>query len=372
MGDARLREIDALLSAGGLDRSRPLRVQPESHAGQPSSGRGVSTPEGRRKQRPERRKNVRRKNVLQNDTRQAEPVVLRIPEWSQYPWLAHGFSTRTGGVSRAYSGGSGRGELNLGQTPSDSPQNVLQNRDIYMRALLGGSNRLSDGQATRARLALLRQIHSGLILAWRSEKRETQDAPGKTPAGDGWITAEPNVMLGIQTADCLPILVADTRQRVVAAFHAGWRGTLARIAERGVGRMRAEFGSHPEDLTAAVGPGIGSCCYAVGEEVRMEFDSQFAYAPDLFREVFDLDPIRRKYPMLFLTARAPGHSDLGPEIHLDLAEANRRQLLDAGVRPEAVHVAGFCTACHPDRFFSHRAERGFTGRMINAIGVRKE
>lgn len=197
-------------------------------------------------------------------------------------------------------------------------------------------------------------------------------SPDELPLqGDGLIVAEPGLLAGIQTADCLPVLVADGRQRVVAAFHAGWRGTLARIAERGLGRMRAEFGSRPEDLTAAIGPGIGACCYAVGEGVRTEFESQFSYAAALFREMFDLDPIKQKYPMLFLTARAPGHSNLGPSTHLDLTEANRRQLLDAGVMPSRVHMVGGCTACNTGQFFSHRAEHGFTGRMLSVIGVRE-
>lgn len=134
--------------------------------------------------------------------------------------------------------------------------------------------------------------------------------------------------------------------------------------------MQAEFSSRPADLTAAIGPGIGRCCYSVGEEVRMEFRSQFRYADELFQEVFDLDPIKEKYPMLFLTARAPGHSNLGPSLHLDLVEANRRQLLDAGLAPETIHSLNLCTACDTKHFFSHRAEHGFTGRMVSAIGVR--
>lgn len=101
----------------------------------------------------------------------------------------------------------------------------------------------------------------------------------------------------------------------------------------------------------------------------MEFTSQFAYADALFEEVFDLDPIKQKYPMLFLTARAPGHSNLGPSIHLNLGEANRRQLLDAGIDSKNIYSLGLCTACDTKRFFSHRAEQGFTGRMLSAIGV---
>ena len=193
--------------------------------------------------------------------------------------------------------------------------------------------------------------------------------------GDGMMTNLPGVFLGIQTADCVPVLVADVRHRAVAAFHAGWRGTLARIVQRGIGTMRLRYGSRPQDLLAVVGPSIGPCCYAVGEEVRYEFESQFAYAPQLFSEVYDSDPVRDKYPLLFLTARAPGHCNIGPQIHLDLWEANRRQLLDAGIPAKRITVIGECTACAGlgtaagRKYFSHRAESGFTGRMMAVVGM---
>jgi hypothetical protein len=135
--------------------------------------------------------------------------------------------------------------------------------------------------------------------------------------------------------------------------------------------MRLEFSSRPEDLIAAIGPGIGACCYAVGEEVRSEFESQFLYASELFSDVYDSDPVKEKYPLLFLTARAPGHSHLGPSLHLNLVEANRRQLMDAGVKEENIFVQGDCTSCRTDRYFSHRAEHGFTGRSLSVIGIRK-
>lgn len=102
----------------------------------------------------------------------------------------------------------------------------------------------------------------------------------------------------------------------------------------------------------------------------MEFASQFHYADSLFEEVFDLDPVKEKYPMLFLTARAPGHSNLGPSLHLDLVEANRRQLMDAGIAREKIFALNLCTACDTRRFFSYRGEQGFTGRMVSAIGIR--
>jgi hypothetical protein len=186
------------------------------------------------------------------------------------------------------------------------------------------------------------------------------------------ISAAPGVLVAIQTADCIPVLVADRRRRVVAAFHAGWRGTVKRIVELGVGRMRLEFGCRPEDLVAAIGPGVGQCCYAVGEEVLSEFESQFSYGRELFREVFDSDPVRTKYPMLFLTQRAPGHSPVGPQLHLDLVEANRRQLLDAGLGASAISTTGGCTSCHTEMFFSHRASQGHAGRMMSMIGVKPE
>ncbi len=183
------------------------------------------------------------------------------------------------------------------------------------------------------------------------------------------MTDEPGLLLAIQTADCIPVLVADRKRHAVASFHAGWRGTVKRIVENGIGSMRLAFGSRPEDLVAAIGPGIGACCYAVGEEVLSQFESQFAYARELFREVFSSDPVKSKYPMLFLTQRAPGHSTIGPSLHLDLIEANRRQLLAAGLKPESIQAVGGCTQCHTELFFSHRASHGHAGRMMAVIGI---
>jgi YfiH family protein len=357
-----LRQIDAAFAAGGLKHGKHRKSSPEA------GNSGIGT-DGRRD-----------KNIQPPRARSAEktPVVLQVPEWGQYDWLVHGFSTRIGGISGVYQPGARCGDLNLGFTAADSRENVEKNRELFLNAVLqtdrpqvrvktpAKSQRVSL-QSSRQTLQLFRQIHSGLLHC------VTQDHPAKDRdsllRGDGAIANETGTLLGIQTADCIPVLVADVRQRIVAAFHAGWRGTLARIVERGVGRMRAEFRSRPGDLTAAIGPGIGRCCYSVGEEVRSEFRSQFHYADALFEEVFDLDPIKEKYPMLFLTARAPGHGNLGPSLHLDLMEANRRQLLDAGIGSQAIHVLGLCTSCDTKRFFSHRAEQGFTGRMISVIGV---
>jgi polyphenol oxidase len=288
--------------------------------------------------------------------------VLRVANWdgpggNKTSWLWHGFSTRKGGLSRAYCAEDAPGDLNLGFTAADDKQLVSQNRRLLVEAITGDS-------ATP--LATLRQIHSS-VLTFVAAEDTTRKSPRKA---DGLMTDEPGLLLGVQTADCIPVLVADRKRGVVAAFHAGWRGTVKRIVEAGVGRMRLEFGSRPEDLIAAIGPGIGVCCYAVGEEVLSSFESQFAYAADLFREVYDTDPVRTKYPMLFLTQRAPGHSSIGPSLHVDLVQANRRQLLDAGLKPRSIQRTGGCTGCHPNLFFSHRASHGHAGRMMSVIGIR--
>ncbi len=298
-----------------------------------------------------------------------EPVragVLRILEARvlREAGVRHAFSTRTGGVSDAFlPGGSdaardGQGELNLGFAALDTPENVRENRSRYLREVFGEARPV----------ATLQQVHSSLIR--RVERAE--DGRQATPLkGDGLMTGQAGLVLGIGTADCVPVLVADRETGAVAAFHAGWRGTLRRIVEGGVGRMRLEFGAKPENLVAAIGPSIGQCCYAVGDEVEAEFRSQFPYADELFREVYDQDPVKKKYPMLFLNQRAPGHGDMGPGLHLDLAEANRRQLLHAGLRAESVEVLRYCTSCRGDLFFSYRAEHGRTGRMLAVIEARQ-
>lgn len=278
--------------------------------------------------------------------------VIRAAGLQKIPWLVHGFSTRLGGSTTCYGGRS----LNLGFTKEDDKARVVKNRTQLLLAL---------GASTARRpwpLIATRQVHSDII--------HVLDALPRGPlVGDGLVTSLPGVAIAILTADCLPVLLVDKRNKVVAAFHAGWRGTARRIVEKGAGILRREFGSRPEDLWAAIGPGIRRCCYAVGEELRHEFESQFTYAAELFHEVKDSDPVREKYPMLFLNQRAPGHGDPGIRLHLDLAEANRRQLRSAGVPEKQITVLGECTACDTTRFFSHRADRGHTGRMMALAGV---
>lgn len=280
--------------------------------------------------------------------------VLRADVFSSIPWLVHGFSTRLGGGSTCY----GAKSLNLGLTADDTQANVERNRELYEKALGAATE---DGNLWP--LAQVKQIHSAII-------HRIDAASAHAAAGDGMVTDTPGHLLAIKTADCVPALVADVKRKVIGAFHAGWRGTAARVVEKGVGEMRRQFHSDPRDLRVAIGPCIRKCCYSVGDEVRAEFESQFAYAGELFEEVFDSNAIHIKYPMLFLNQRAPGHGDLGPETHLDLVAANVHQLKDAGVSKQSISVIDGCTACDTKRFFSHRAEFGKTGRMMAVIGIR--
>jgi YfiH family protein len=277
--------------------------------------------------------------------------ILQVDGLQELPWLVHGFSTRGGGFSRAYGGQA----LNLGFTKQDSRAAVERNRAAFLEKLGIGGKRAWP-------IVTLRQIHSDVI-------HRVDAVPEKTLVGDGVVTATPGLLLAIQTADCLPVIVVDAKRRAVGVFHAGWRGTVKRIVEKGVGAMRQWFGSKPRALMAAIGPGIHDCCYRVGEEVRENFESQFEYGASLFREIKESDPVREKYPLLFLTARAPGHSKLPVNIFLDLVEANRRQLLDAGVMAKNITAVPLCTSCRTELLFSYRAEKGITGRLMGVAGI---
>ena len=276
------------------------------------------------------------------------------------PQIAHGFSTRLKpGASASRPRivpGLRPTDFNLGFVDGFPRETVERNRAAFIQAV-------DDGRSSRWTLVQMKQIHSDLIHVLRS-------APDQPLSGDGIVTDVPGLLLASKTADCVPVLMADPKKRVVGAFHAGWRGTAKRIVEKGVGVMRRDFGCNPADLRAAIGPCIRACCYEIGDEVREAFRSQFAYGDELFVENFDVDPVYQKYPNLFLNARAPGHAEISRQIHLDLVEANRRQLLEAGLRERNIEVVGECTACHTDSLDSHRIERGNTGRMRAVIGIR--
>jgi polyphenol oxidase len=286
--------------------------------------------------------------------------VLRADSLARIPWLVHGFSTRTGGCSKVYGGNA----LNLGFTAQDSRAAVEKNRETFALTVTNHRRKHRPGTPSQGRwpVVTVRQIHSDLIHC-------VSQIPREPLSGDGLITNTAGILLAVLTADCMPVILVDAKRHAVGVFHAGWRGTMKRIVEKGVGEMQRWFGTRPADIRAAIGPGIRGCCYQVGPEVQAEFGSQFDYADALFRETKDRDEIHEKYPLLFLTARAPGHSELPKKIFLDLGEANRRQLLSAGVPAKNVGDLGLCTSCRADLFFSHRREMGVTGRMMAAVGI---
>lgn len=290
----------------------------------------------------------------------------------RYRWLLHAFSTRRGKKGR----GATR-DLNLGFRESQARAPVEKNRRLFFEAV--GAGNLT--------LATLQQVHSTHIFRVERLRRTGIEyfpagsarplARGKRlPVGDALITQQPGILLSVRTADCLPILLIDPVHRAVAALHAGWRGTLGRLAEKVVGVMRGQFHSDPRRMIAVIGPGIRVCCYSVGEEVVSAFRGRFVASESFFRPVPSSDPratATARYPLHFLSNYPPGHAPTHlPAAHLDLAAAIQNQLQGAGLVPSRIHDVGLCTSCRTDLFFSHRQEGPRTGRMMAVIAIRND
>jgi YfiH family protein len=272
--------------------------------------------------------------------------ILELAPFKRLPWLVHGFSTRAGGVSIL----DGHRVLNLSLMEWDSRENVLQNRRLLQSAV----------RAKEFELLAIKQIHSDVMHTFRAK-------PAEPSKGDASATDRPGLLLGVQTADCVPILLVDPKKRAVAAIHAGWRGTLARIAEKAVGRMQFEFGTKPRNLLAAMGPAIGPCCYEVGTELVTKFTAQFADGAEYFDEPRSGD---EPNPLQWLNMAPPGHQPPPKNVYLDLRKANRSQLLAAGLRPQNIFASDLCTACRTDLFFSYRKEGSQSGRLLSVIGIK--
>jgi YfiH family protein len=242
--------------------------------------------------------------------------------------------------------------LNLGFQEWDSGENVIANRQRFQSAL--GAKDLT--------LVPLKQIHSDVIHFFSSN-------PAQPFSGDASATNHPGLLLGIQTADCVPILLVDLKKHAVAAVHAGWRGTLARITEKTIGRMRLEFGSQASDILAAIGPSIGPCCYEVGADLVTKFNAQFGDSADYFDEPLSGE---EPNPLQWLNMRPPGHQPPPKNVRLDLRKANRSQLETAGVHPQNIFSCDLCTACNPSLLFSYRKQGAVSGRLMAVIGIRKK
>ncbi len=235
-----------------------------------------------------------------------------------HPGLRHAVLTRLGGVSPAP-----WASLNLGWTVGDSREHVETNYRLWAAAF----------GLRRQDLTTTWQVHGNRVLVADADHRG-----GSLGQADALITATPFVPLVQRYADCTPILLYDPVRHACGIAHAGWRGTAARCAEATVRAMVEAFGSHPVDLIAGIGPAIGPCCYEVGADVIAAIRAGH----------------RQTDGLLLPTA----HPD---KAYLDLWQANAEQLREAGVRH--IEIAGLCTACRRDLFFSHRGDGGRSGRF---------
>lgn len=228
------------------------------------------------------------------------------------------------------------GSLNLAGFNDDRAENIYENRRRFLR--------LFDGEWS---LAAGWQVHGTDVRVVRDEgdARGPADARGETEHCDALVTNAKGVLVGVKTADCVPVILGDARSRAVAAIHAGWRGTLALIVAKTIERMREQYGTRAADIRAAIGPAARGCCYEVGTEVIEAFRESFPDAADL------------------LTPTRAGHA------LIDLQRANRQQLIAAGVQQERIHVAPLCTMCRTDLFFSYRREKSLTGRVGRLMSV---
>lgn len=261
--------------------------------------------------------------------------VYTFQKLSAFDDLTHFVSCREGGIS------DGKfAALNIGFHIGDDNFRVLQNRRILSDAL--GIDLL--------KFTFANQCHSTNV-AIVDENGRGRGALEKDTAlvnTDGMVTNVKNICLSVQIADCVPLLLYDPVQKVIASLHAGWRGTIRKIAREAVSKMVQNYGSKAEDIYAGLGPSNGPCCYEVGEDVYREARIALGSVKDIIK------PAKQSGKYIF-----------------DQWEANIRQLKDAGVKEEHIELAGICSQCHSDKFFSSRADDGVTGRFMAGIMLKK-
>ena len=258
---------------------------------------------------------------IQTESSRNSGAIEILPAWPDAS-ICHGFIGRAGGVSTG-----AFASMNLSYWVGDDERAVDTNW-----------KRLRREVPDLKLVARLNQVHGNVVHA------ATRDTAGLRPAGDGIVTAEPGVMLGIFSADCVPILIVDSKRKVAGALHAGWRGVIADIAGAGVHAM-TQLGAHASDIRAAMGPSIGQCCFEVDADLGDRFGSEIDGARDHTR------------------AGRPGKA------FIDLRAVVRDQLERAGLVPTNIASVGPCTQCASDRFFSRRAAGGkTTGLQMSFVG----
>lgn len=265
--------------------------------------------------------------------RQSDGVQALICAPLEQDGFTNGFSTRGGGVSPMP-----QDALNLAGFNEDAAENILENRRRFLK--------LFDGNWSLAGCWQMHGVDVRVVLDAESAK-PAENAQGESVYCDAIVSGATSVLAAVKTADCVPILIGDSRTGAFAAVHAGWRGTFAGIVLYAVERLMKEYDSAPADLRVAIGPSAAACCYEVGAEVIEGFKERFSTADDL------------------LTPTREGHA------RIDLLKANREQLVSAGVFAERIHTAPLCTMCRTDLFFSYRCEKqlhGKVGRLMAVIG----
>ncbi len=247
--------------------------------------------------------------------------------------FTNGFSTRFGGVSAMP-----EDSLNLAGFHEDAAENILENRARFLKLFPGKWSLAGCWQMHGVDVRVVRDV---------ADARPAENAEGESIYCDAVVSDAENVLAGIKTADCVPLLIGDPITGSFAAVHAGWRGTYAAIVLYAVERLGKEYGAQPGDLVVAIGPAAAACCYEVGSEVIEGFAERYAEAGELF------------------TPTREGHACI------DLCKANRNQLVAAGVAAEKIYTAPFCTICRTDLFFSYRKEKaalGKVGRLMAVVG----
>jgi YfiH family protein len=259
--------------------------------------------------------------------REREGVKVLVCKPLEQAGFVNGFSTRVGGVSDFP-----KHSLNLAGFDEDLAENIHENRRRFLNVL--------DGDH---KLATAWQVHgNGVKLVGTDE-----DIANSEERFDSLVSQMSGVLVGVKTADCVPVLIGDVEKRVFAAVHAGWRGTVRSIVVRAIEKMQAEFGSEPKDMIAAIGPAAGCKNYEIGRDVIDEFTNAFEGAEKYF---------------------SPTSED---HAYIDLHLANQDQLLSSGVPMDAIYTAPYCTMDRIDLFFSYRVEKklyGKTGRLLSVIG----
>lgn len=258
---------------------------------------------------------------------------ITFPSLSRYPELFHLFTTRLGGVSEGpYT------SLNLGLGSDDTRKNIQQNYEILSSALSLDLDKIVRGYQTHTiNIRTVSEENKGKLWAERPEFMDV----------DGLITDQIDIALMTFHADCIPIYYYDPIKKAIGMAHAGWRGTLANMAGAMTKRMVQEFGSDPADLVAVVGPSLGQCCFEVDPDVAEEFLSANSSYEEYVGEKW-----KEKY-------------------HIDLWGITKFQLQESGLVPENIEISGLCTKCHQDLFFSHRGQKGESGRMVGMIMLKE-